>query len=65
MTSREHARRLMLILLSSEGAPGAETPDALEVPRTERDEDSTRRESRDECSEGDRPRALAGVLVRT
>jgi hypothetical protein len=46
MTSREHARRLMLILLSSEGAPAADAPDAAGA---ERDEDA----DDDERAEGD------------
>jgi hypothetical protein len=51
MTSREHARRLMLILLSSEVAPrAAGAADA----RTERDDDADEHE---DCSEGDRFRA--------
>jgi hypothetical protein len=49
MTSREHARRLMLILLSSEGRPGAEAPDA---ETAERDEERTSHDD-DECAEGD------------
>jgi hypothetical protein len=59
MTSREHARRLMLILLSSDGAPGADAPEAA---GTERDDDG---EGCDERSENDRPAPLAAALVWT
>jgi hypothetical protein len=49
MTSREHARRLMLILLSSEGRPGAEVPQ----DRDEHDDDR-RADGQDERAESDR-----------
>ena len=51
MTSREHARRLMLILLSSPGGPDAE---AVSKDRTgERSDDRQAREGRDDSTEGD------------
>ncbi|MEA2229331.1 MAG: hypothetical protein QOF04_2961 [Solirubrobacteraceae bacterium] len=36
MTSREHARRLMLILLSSPGRPGADEPADSQEQREDR-----------------------------
>jgi hypothetical protein len=59
MTSREHARRLMLILLSSEGAPRAD--DSGEA-RTERHDDADERE---DCAEDDRFRTAHRALSFT
>jgi hypothetical protein len=51
MTSREHARRLMLILLSSPGGPDG---DAASKDRSgERSDDRQAREGRDDSTEGD------------
>jgi len=50
MTSREHARRLMLILLSSPGGPEA---DASKDRTGERSDDRQAREGRDDSTEGD------------
>jgi len=60
MTSREHARRLMLILLSSPGATdrAARTPDDSEG---ERSDDRQAGEGRDDSTEGDE-RATGGRL---
>jgi hypothetical protein len=60
MTSREHARRLMLILLSSEGRPGAKAP---EGDATEHDE-CDGRDGEDECAESDR-RVWPAIAVCT
>ena len=50
MTSREHARRLMLILLSSDGASRADAPGDARTARPEGDED----DEREDCAEDDR-----------
>ena len=51
MTSREHARRLMLILLSSPGGPDRET--GTKDRTGERSDDRQAREGRDDSTEGD------------
>ena len=51
MTSREHARRLMLILLSSPGGP--DTDGASKERKGERSDDRQARDGRDDSTEGD------------
>jgi hypothetical protein len=60
MTSREHARRLMLILLSSEARPGAEAPEPADADG-DRDEDEGTHE--DERAESDRRFKRAEALI--
>jgi hypothetical protein len=52
MTSREHARRLMLILLSSAGS-GAPESGAERDRSGERHDDRQARDGRDDSTEGD------------
>ena len=52
MTSREHARRLMLILLSSTGSPAPDSG-ADRERSGERHDDRQAREGRDDSTEGD------------
>ena len=52
MTSREHARRLMLILLSSTGSPASD-PGADRDRSGERHDDRQAREGCDDSTEGD------------
>jgi hypothetical protein len=64
MTSREHARRLMLILLSSDGRPGAGAAAA------ERDECDGKDATADRGGESAQPQdpgdmAMVGGLTRT
>jgi len=56
MTSREHARRLMLILLSSQ--PG---PDEREHQPSEAADDRQARDGRDDSTEGDERRTRRTV----
>jgi hypothetical protein len=51
MTSREHARRLMLILLSSPGGPDADG--ASKERKGERSDDRQARDGRDDSTDGD------------
>jgi hypothetical protein len=62
MTSREHARRLMLILLSSQGGADAEDEHAGETT-----DDRQTKEGRDDSTEGDeqRTRRLVDSLILT
>jgi hypothetical protein len=62
MTSREHARRLMLILLSSPG--GADAEDEHAGAKTD---DRQATEGRDDSTEGDeqRTRRLVDSLILT
>jgi len=63
MTSREHARRLMLILLSSPGGPmpGGQSADEQ---RDERTGDRQAPEGRDDSTDGDeRTTAFVEALV--
>ena len=65
MTSREHARRLMLILLSSPGGPTPAGPPAGEQ-REERTGDRQAPEGRDDSTDGDdRTAALAEAIILT
>jgi hypothetical protein len=52
MTSREHARRLMLILLSNAGSPAPDSGADRDRPG-ERHHDRQAREGRDDSTEGD------------
>lgn len=65
MTSREHARRLMLILLSSQGGPESGAGHTEEAG--ERSDDSQIREACDDSPEADERRttALVEALVLT
>jgi hypothetical protein len=62
MTSREHARRLMLILLSSPGGADAEDEHA-----GEKTDDRQAADGRDDSTEGDeqRTRRLVDALILT
>ena len=62
MTSREHARRLMLILLSSPGSADAEDEHAGETT-----DDRQATDGRDDSTEGDeqRTRRLVDSLILT
>jgi hypothetical protein len=62
MTSREHARRLMLILLSSQAGADAEDEHAGETT-----DDRQATEGRDDSTEGDeqRTRRLVDSLILT
>ena len=65
MTSREHARRLMLILLSSSGGPatGSRTAEDRDEKRTG---DRQAPEGRDDSTDGDEPRTeLFEALILT
>jgi hypothetical protein len=54
MTSREHARRLMLILLSSQ--PGSAGADAADAREGEAAEDCQATDGRDDSTDGDERR---------
>jgi hypothetical protein len=58
MTSREHARRLMLILLSSPGGPAPSAGSGTDRAR-ERHDDRQARDGRDDSTEGGERRSEA------
>jgi hypothetical protein len=65
MTSREHARRLMLILLSSPGGPAPDAGSGGDRSG-ERHDDRQAREGRDDSTEGDeRGEPFLAALVLT
>ena len=66
MTSREHARRLMLILLSSQSAPSGDTG-SREQRTGEPADDRQATDGRDDSTDGDERRttSLVEALILT